>query len=176
MKASVEFMGACPASAIAMRKRLAPPDATAAPARAFRVLILCTGNSARSQIAEALLNHKGRGRFRAESAGSTPAARVNPFALDALARAGIPWHGHAPRGLDGLDREAWDFVITMCDDAKESCPILPGHPAVVHWGMPDPAEVEGTDDDKQRAFAGALQVIDRRIELFLALPVETLER
>ena len=175
VQASAEFTGACPASAIAMRKRLAPsPEAPTSP-RVYRVLILCTGNSARSQIAEALLNHKGGGRFHAESAGSRPAARVNPFAIDALARAGIPWSGHAPRGLDGLERDTWDFVITVCDNAKESCPILPGHPVSAHWGMPDPAEVEGSDEDKRRAFAGALRVISRRIDVLVALPLVTLD-
>ena len=176
VQASAEFTGACPASAIAMRKRLAPsPDEPTTP-RAYRVLILCTGNSARSQIAEAVLNHKGGGRFHAESAGSRPAARVNPFAIDVLARAGIPWNGHAPRGLDGLDRDTWDFVITVCDHARESCPILPGHPVSAHWGMPDPAEVEGSDEDKRRAFADALDVINRRLDLFLALPIDGADR
>src|SRR5918997_1160966 len=92
--------------------------------RVFRVLILCTGNSARSQIAEALFNHKGRGRLLAESAGSQPAARVNPYAIDVLRESGIEWQGHQPRGLDGLDREHWDFVITVCDKARESCPVF----------------------------------------------------
>ena len=174
--ASTEFQGACPASAIAMRKRLPLPVNALASPRAYRVLILCTGNSARSQIAEALLNHKGAGRFHAESAGSRPAARVNPFAIDALARAGVPWHGHAPRGLDGLDREPWDFVITVCDNAKESCPILPGHPISAHWGMPDPAEVTGTDHDKRRAFDETVRVINRRLDLLLALPIDHVDR
>ena len=141
-----------------------------------RVLFLCTGNSARSQMAEALMNVKARGRFVAESAGSQPVARVNPFAIDALRQGGIEWSGHAPRNVDGLTERQWDFVITVCDRAKESCPILPGHPIHAHWGMEDPAEVEGTDEQKRHAFLVALQLIARRIDLMLALPIEKLER
>lgn len=142
----------------------------------LRVLILCTGNSARSQIAEALFNLKGGGRIVAESAGSRPAPRVNPWAVEILGEGGIDWAGRTPRGLDGLDRERWDFVITVCDRAKEACPIFPGQPVVAHWGMPDPAEVEGDDETKRRAFRDTAQVLGRRIDLFLALPFETLER
>lgn len=142
----------------------------------YRVLFLCTGNSARSQMAEAVLNQKGRGRFRAESAGSSPSARVNPYAIQALRESGITWHGHAPRGLAGLDREPWDFVITVCDRAKEACPVFPGQPILSHWGMPDPAAVEGDDSAKRAAFVDALTLISRRIDLLLALPIEKLER
>jgi arsenate reductase (thioredoxin) len=142
----------------------------------FRVLILCTGNSARSQIAEALLNRKGRGRFLAESAGSRPAARVNPLAIEALREGGIQWAGHPPRGLDGLERESWDFVITVCDRAKESCPIFPGQPVLAHWGMRDPAEVEGDEVRKLQAFRDTVATLGRRIDLLLALPIEKLER
>ncbi len=142
----------------------------------FRVLILCTGNSARSQIAEALLARKGAGRFDVASAGSQPASRVNPFAVRVLAEAGIAWEGKTPKGLEGLDRERWDFVITVCDRAREACPIFPGTPVLAHWGMPDPAEVAGSDDDKLRAFRETLMVLGRRLDLLLALPVEKLER
>jgi arsenate reductase (thioredoxin) len=142
----------------------------------FRVLILCTGNSARSQIAEALLNRKGRGRFLAESAGSRPAARVNPLAIEALREGGIQWAGHSPRGLDGLERAPWDFVITVCDRAKESCPIFPGQPVLAHWGMRDPAEVEGDEVRKLQAFRDTVATLGRRIDLLLALPIEKLER
>jgi arsenate reductase len=142
----------------------------------FRVLFVCTGNSARSQMAEALLNWKGRGRFHAESAGSRPADRVNPHAIETLREYSIPWSGRAPRGIDGLEREAWDFVVTVCDRAKESCPIFPGQPILAHWGMPDPAEVEGGPGAKQAAFQDAFLLISRRIDLLLALPVEKLER
>ena len=149
---------------------------TTAPARSLRVLILCTGNSARSQMAEAIMNAKGKGRFHAASAGSKPAARVNPFAIEIMKEFRTPWSGHPPRGLDGLAREQWDVVITVCDKAKESCPIFPGQPVMAHWGMPDPADVVGDDDTKRAAFREAFQVLSRRIDLFLALPFEKLER
>ena len=142
----------------------------------FRILVLCTGNSARSQMAEALFNLKGAGRIVAESAGSAPAAQVNPFAIAELRAAGIDWSGHQPRSVAGLERQHWDAVITVCDKARESCPIFPGQPIMAHWGMPDPAEVTGTDEMKRRAFRDALMVINRRIELMLALPIESLER
>jgi arsenate reductase len=144
--------------------------------RPLRVLFLCTGNSARSQMAETILNRKGRGRFAAESAGAMPAARVNPLAIEAMESNGFFWTGHPPRGLDGLDHEDWDFVITVCDRAKESCPIFPGQPVIAHWGMPDPAAVEGTHEEKRRAFLDALLLISRRIDLFVSLPIEKLER
>ena len=147
-----------------------------APNTPLRVLILCTGNSARSQIAEALLATKGAGRFAAASAGSRPAERVNPLAVRVLAEAGIDWGGKTPRGMDGLETEPWDFVITVCDRARESCPYVPGQPVLAHWGMPDPAEVEGSDDVKLAAFRDTLITLRRRIDLLLALPVERLER
>jgi len=142
----------------------------------FRLLFLCTGNSARSQMAEALLNSKGRGRFHAESAGSRPADRVNPHAIATLRDYDIPWAGHAPRSIDGLEREPWDFVITVCDRAKESCPIFPGQPILAHWGMPDPADVAGDEVTKRKAFEAAFFLLSRRIDLLLALPIEKLER
>jgi len=142
----------------------------------FRVLVLCTGNSARSQIAEALLARKGANRFDVVSAGSKPATRVNPFAVRVLAEAGIPWEARTPKGLEGLDQQQWDFVITVCDRAKEACPIFPGTPILAHWGMPDPAEVEGDDDVKLRAFRDTMVVLGRRIDLLLALPIEKLDR
>jgi len=142
----------------------------------MRVLFVCTGNSARSQIAEAILNARGRGRFEAHSAGSQPAPRVNPLAISALKRAGIDWDGHPPRNMTGLEKEHWDFVITVCDNARESCPIFPGQPVTAHWGMEDPAAATGTEEARQRAFDLALQLISRRIELLLQLPIEKLER
>jgi arsenate reductase (thioredoxin) len=145
------------------------------PVRPFRVLFLCTGNSARSQMAESILNHRGQPRFTAESAGSQPAARVNPLAVAALQEAGIPWRGHQPRGLEGLDRERWDLVVTVCDNAREACPIFPGQPVVVHWTMTDPAAMEGTEVEKQKAFRDALALIGRRVDLLLELPVASLE-
>lgn len=145
-------------------------------AQPLRVLFVCTGNSARSQIAEALLNRKGAGRFVAESAGSHPASRVNPLAVRVLAEHGIEWGGQRPRGMDGLEREGWDIVITVCDRAKESCPIFPGRPALAHWGMPDPAEVEGPEERKLEAFRETLTLLSRRLDLLLALPIEKVER
>jgi arsenate reductase len=142
----------------------------------LRVLILCTGNSARSQMAEALFNHLGRGRIHAESAGTQPAQRVHPLAIEALKDHGLAWAGHQPRSLDGLERQHWDFVITVCDRAKESCPIFPGQPVLAHWGMPDPAAVVGDEATRRAAFRAALVLIARRIELMLALPLEKLER
>jgi arsenate reductase (thioredoxin) len=142
----------------------------------FRALFLCTGNSARSQIAEALLNHDGAGRFTAESAGTEPAARVNPGAVEALAAAGIAWTGRPPRSADGLEDRAWDLVVTVCDDAKESCPIFPAGPVIAHWGMPDPAAVQGDAATKRAAFTGTLDVLRRRIGALVKLPVEDLAR
>jgi len=127
-------------------------------------------------MAEALLNWKGKGRFEVESAGSRPADRVNPLAIEMLRQYDIPWRGRAPRGVDGLERQPWDFVITVCDRAKESCPIFPGQPMLAHWGMPDPAEVDGDERTKQAAFRDAFLLISRRIDLLLALPLEKLER
>ena len=142
----------------------------------FRVLFLCTGNSARSQIAEALPNHDGAGRFEAESAGTEPAARVNPGAVEALAAAGIEWHGHPPRSVDGLERRLWDLVVTVCDDAKESCPIFPAGPIITHWGMPDPAAVRGDVATKRAALQETLKVLRRRIGALVDLPVGDLDR
>jgi protein-tyrosine-phosphatase len=136
----------------------------------LRVLFLCTGNSARSQMAEALLNSKGLGRFKAESAGSHPAARVNPHAVRALADIGIAWEGHQPRGLTGLEREEWDLIITVCDNARDVCPAFPGRPAFAHWSIDDPAEVAGSDEDKRQAFAAARDLLSRQIDRLLVLP------
>ena len=146
-----------------------------APRPPLRILILCTGNSARSQIAEALFNARGHGRVVAASAGSRPAPRVNSFAIAVLAEAGIDWQGCTPRGMDGLEREHWDLVITVCDRARESCPYFPGHPVLAHWGMPDPADVEGSDEAKLAAFRDTLVTLSRRIDQFLALPFERTE-
>jgi len=167
---SREFHDICPSTAVCMRRALPP----AAPPH--RVLILCTGNSARSQIAEALLARLGAGRFDVVSAGSRPAPRVNPLAVRVLEEHGIPWGGRVPKGLGGLDARPWDFVITVCDRAREACPIFPGTPLLAHWGMPDPAEVEGSDEEKMRAFRETYVALKRRIDLLLALPIEKLER
>lgn len=142
----------------------------------LRVLFLCTGNSARSQMAEALLQTKGKGRFTAASAGSQPAEQVNPIAIDVLAEAGIDWRGRVPKRIDDVIVQHWDIVITVCDRAKESCPILPGRPILAHWGMPDPAAVEGSDEERRRAFEDTAVALARRIDLFVALPTVSLER
>jgi arsenate reductase (thioredoxin) len=144
--------------------------------RQLRVLFLCTGNSARSQIAEKLLNRKGGGRFVAESAGSQPAKEVNPYAIEALERHGYFWTGGHPKHVDGMVNREWDFVITVCDRAKESCPIFPGQPVIAHWGMPDPAAAEEPEGTKRRAFDDTLLIISRRLDLFLALPMEKLSK
>jgi protein-tyrosine-phosphatase len=121
-------------------------------------------------MAEAILNVKGNGRFEAASAGARPAERVNPYALDTLREFGIPWSGHSPRSVDGLEREHWDYVITVCDRAKEACPIFPAQPVLAHWSLPDPAEVAGDDVTKRAAFRDAFVELSRRIDLLLALP------
>jgi arsenate reductase (thioredoxin) len=131
----------------------------------LRVLFLCTGNSARSQMAEAILNARGQGRFVAESAGSHPGARVNPLALETLQEFGIPWAGHPPRGVGGLEREHWDGVITVCDRAKEACPIFPGQPMLAHWSIPDPLDREG--------FRAAFRLLSGHIDLLLAIDGST---
>jgi arsenate reductase (thioredoxin) len=140
---------------------------------AFRMLVLCTGNSARSQIAEALLATRGAGRVEVVSAGSHPAARVNPFAIDVLRAHGIEWEGREPRGLDGISADHFDLVITVCDNARDACPFLPGAAAQVHWGLSDPAE-EHEPDAARRAFAGTYAALSRRIDRLLALPLESL--
>jgi arsenate reductase len=146
--------------------------------RPSRVLFLCTGNSARSQMAEALMNERAHGRYVASSAGSHPAARVNPFAIRALREIGIEWTGHAPRIVDEFMHERFDLVITVCDNAKESCPVFPGSPRSLHWGMEDPADATGTDEDKSGAFAAARDLLARRIDELLAelpAPVQPLK-
>jgi protein-tyrosine-phosphatase len=141
----------------------------------LRVLFLCTGNSARSQIAQALLTHLGGDRFEAASAGTMPAARVNPGALEALAEAGRAWLGEPPRSLDGLEHEHWDLVVTVCDDARESCPVFRAGPIMSHWGLPDPAAVEEPAAGR-RAFTETLRVLRSRVAALVALPVEELSR
>ncbi len=147
--------------------------------RVFNVLFLCTGNSARSILAEAILNHVGKGRFRAFSAGSHPGGRVNPFAIELLRRQGLvvadlrskSWDEFALPGAPRID-----FVFTVCDNAAgEVCPIWPGQPITAHWGIADPAAVEGGDEDKRRAFAKAFSEMTRRISLFTSLPLAKLE-
>ncbi len=151
---------------------------TAKPERPYNVLFLCTGNSARSILAEAVLNRIGRDKFVAWSAGSFPKGTVHPQALALLQRLGYP--------IDGLRSKSWDefatapqldFIFTVCDNAaSEACPIWPGHPMTAHWGLPDPAAVEGTEAEIAAAFCDTLLALQRRIDLFADLPVESLDR
>ena len=140
----------------------------------FRILVLCTGNSARSQIAEALLTTRGAGRVEARSAGSKPAPRVNPYAVEVLRTHGITWEGREPASIDSLAGEHFDLVITVCDSARDACPFFPGARTQVHWGLPDPAE-HTEPDAARRAFAETYDVLERRIAALLALPLESLE-
>ncbi|WP_405051812.1 arsenate reductase ArsC [Sphingomonas sp.] len=145
--------------------------------RVYNVLFLCTGNSARSILAEAILNKDGGGRFRAFSAGSHPKGQVHPMALAALAEGGLPTQGY--RSKDWSEFAApgappLDFVFTVCDNAAgEVCPVWPGQPMSAHWGIEDPAAVEG--ESQERAFMAALHALKRRIGLFLALPLDSID-
>ena len=147
---------------------------------AYNVLYLCTGNSARSIMAEVMMNHIGKGRFVAYSAGSHPTGRVNPFAIETMKRMELP--------VDNLRSKSWDefaapgapaidFIFTVCDNAAgEVCPIWPGHPMTAHWAVEDPAAVEGSDEARLAAFQGAARLLKRRIELFCGMPLQTLDR
>lgn len=144
------------------------------------VLFLCTGNSVRSILAEALLNSEGKGKFQAFSAGSHPSGKVNPFAIELLERLRYP--------IDGLRSKAWDefaapgasemdFVFTVCDNAAgEVCPVWPGRPITAHWGVEDPAMVQGSDDDKRKAFLNTFTLLERRISLLVNLRLDQLDR
>jgi len=148
--------------------------------RRYNVLFLCTGNSARSIMAEAIMNNKGRPNFTAYSAGSHPTGRISPYTLKILQTARIP--------IEGLRSKAWDeftkpgapklhFVFTVCDiAAKEVCPVWPGQPMTAHWAVPDPASVAGSEEQIGRAFHDAFNVLDRRISLLLCLPLSSLDR
>jgi len=148
--------------------------------RRYNVLFLCTGNSARSIIAEALLNHWGRGRFQAHSAGSHPKGQVHPLALETLRRARVPFDNPRSKSWDEFatpDAPPLDFVFTVCDNAaQEICPIWPGQPMTAHWGIADPAAVHGSDEEKERAFARALRELDARLKIFTSLRLEALDR
>jgi len=149
-------------------------------ARIYNVLFLCTGNSARSILAEAILNHRGAGRFRAYSAGSHPAGRVNPHAIQLLERMGIETAGLRSKSWDEFAAPGappLDFVFTVCDNAAgETCPYWPGQPMTAHWGQPDPAAASGTELDVTNAFRDAFRTLDRRISLFVNLPMAALDR
>lgn len=146
----------------------------------YKVLFICTGNSARSVIAEGLLNAIGQERFIAYSAGSHPKGAVHPFALRELRQLGIPTDGFRSKGWEEFAQPGapvMDFVFTVCDQAAgEVCPVWPGQPMTAHWGMPDPAAVQGTDAAKAQAFHDTTVTMKRRLELMMALPLSTLDR
>jgi len=149
-------------------------------ARACNVLFLCTGNSARSILAESLLNHWGQGRFRAYSAGSFPTGRVNPLALELLAQMKIDAAGARSKGWDEFAKAGapqFDFIITVCDQAAgEACPVWPGQPVTAHWGIADPAAVTGSDAQKMQAFREAFRALEHRIRILVSLPPASLDR
>jgi arsenate reductase len=148
--------------------------------RTYNVLFLCTGNSARSILAESLLIHWGRGRFNAYSAGSFPKGQVHPLALDLLKRINLPAEGFRSKGWDEFAAPGappLDFIFTVCDNAAgEVCPVWPGKPTTAHWGIADPAAVEGSDTDKAIAFRKALKELETRIKLFTELPIASLDQ
>jgi protein-tyrosine-phosphatase/N-acetylglutamate synthase-like GNAT family acetyltransferase len=169
IRATREFSAICPASSAFMSRQLV-----------YNVLILCTGNSARSILGEALINHWGGGRFVGFSAGSTPKGQVHPVALQLLAQMKWPTAGMRSKSWDEFAIEGAppiDFVITVCDNAAgEMCPVWPGTPMKAHWGIPDPAAVEGSDAQKLAAFRAAFDSLERRIKAFVELPIDTLDR
>jgi len=146
------------------------------------VLFLCTGNSARSIMGEALLNNRAErsARFIAHSAGSHPAGRVNPMTIELLQKNNLPLDGLRSKSWDEFaqpDSPKFDFIFTVCDDAAgEVCPVWPGQPVIAHWGVEDPATVEGDDEAKRKAFLRAFTILQRRLQLFLALPLKKLDR
>jgi protein-tyrosine-phosphatase len=148
--------------------------------RPYNVLFLCTGNSARSVLAESLLNHWGKGRFRGYSAGSFPKGQVHPISIALLKQLNLPTEGLRSKSWSefaALGAPALDFVFTVCDNAAgEVCPVWPGKPMTAHWGVEDPAAVEGTDADKWAAFRQVLRELENRIKVFISLPVSTLDK
>jgi arsenate reductase (thioredoxin) len=146
--------------------------------KVWNVLFLCTHNSARSVLAEALLNSLGEGRFRGYSAGSYPSGRVNPLALELLTELGHPVDRLYSKSWDDFaDGPEMDFVITVCDQAAgEVCPVWPGMPILAHWGLPDPSAVQGTDDDRRRAFRRTYFELQNRLRTFTSFPIEKLDR
>jgi arsenate reductase len=150
------------------------------PERAYNVLFLCTGNSARSILAESILRKEGRKHFRAFSAGSQPKSKVNPFAIKVLQSLDYPTDDLRSKSWEEFahpDAPVMDFVFTVCDNAAgESCPVWPGQPLTAHWGVEDPAEAEGTDIAKEAAFVAALRYLRNRIAIFTSLPLQSIDR
>jgi len=150
--------------------------------KVYNVLFLCTGNSARSILGEALMNQPAlnRGRFQGFSAGSHPKGEVNPWALETLRQDGFPVEGFRSKSWEEFAQPGapqMDFVFTVCDQAAaEACPYWPGHPMTAHWGLPDPAAVQGSDEDKRKAFKDTLLALRRRIEVFTSLPIDKLDK
>jgi len=146
----------------------------------YNLLFLCTGNSARSILAEVLVEHWGKGRFNGFSAGSFPRGEVHPLTIELLDRLGLSTQGLRSKSWDefaGPDAPVMDFVFTVCDQAAgEVCPVWPGNPVTAHWGMPDPAAAEGTDEQKRQAFRATHRQLEARIKLLVALPIEKLDR
>lgn len=143
----------------------------------YKVLFLCTGNSARSIFGEYLLRRLGGSRFQVFSAGSFPTGKVNPFAIQVLKDVyNVDASEARSKSLEELRDVEFDFVITVCDNARESCPVWPGQPIVAHWGSPDPAAVEGSDAEKYRAFKEVALQINRRLQLLTCLPLDKLDR
>jgi arsenate reductase len=146
----------------------------------YNVLFLCTGNSARSILAESIMRKEGRGRFHSFSAGSQPKGEINPLALKVLARLGYPSDGMRSKSWEEFaapDAPAMDFVFTVCDSAAgESCPVWPGQPMTAHWGIEDPAAVEGTDLEKEAAFVAAFRYLKNRIGIFTSLPLRGIDK
>jgi arsenate reductase len=141
----------------------------------YKVLILCTGNSARSILGEYLLRAKGRGRFEVASAGSHPTGRVNPLAVRVLhEKYNLDASAARSKSWDEFRAVKFDFVITVCDNAREACPVWPGQPMIAHWGSPDPAAVQGTEEEKYRFFVNVASQIARRVDLFCAFPDDKL--
>jgi arsenate reductase len=146
----------------------------------YNVLFLCTGNSARSIMAEAIMNYKGRPNFTAYSAGSHPSGTVRPEAIQQLENAHLPTSGLSSKSWEEFAKPGapqLDFVFTVCDNAaREVCPFWPGQPLTAHWGVPDPAAVSGTEKDIERAYRDAFTTLDRRISLFLSLPLASIDK
>jgi arsenate reductase len=150
----------------------------AAPNKVFNVLFICTGNSARAIMAEAVLNRAGQGRFRAFSAGSQPQGRVHPYAVDLLKRLNYDVGGVRSKSwteFTGPNAPKLDFAFTLCDDAAaETCPVWPGQPMTAHWGLPDPAVEIGTEAEMRFAFADTMRMLTNRINIFISLPIKSL--